>query len=400
MIGWRGRILLVTLLGMVTLCASGWARGSWFETDPQNGDRRDARPEQIRLFFDTIDAGVFIQPAKADDGASVEVENWWLLVAINRTMQFISLLLAVGFALFSVFVAAPVKVIDGLRWKGVLASIVAALTYALAVNLGGAEMIGGGVDVLFNGDAWRMGMMTTLATSLWLGIAGLAILVLGFIKGFTGTGRKLIILGVVGSVSGLLVTGHAATADPRWFMSPIVALHLLCGAFWLGSLLPLIQTLRVSDPLEGARVLKDFSFWAVFCVLLIIASGAGISFIQVERLAALIDTDYGIRLLIKWAFVVILLGLAGINKLWLTPALEQGNKSALFSLRRFIWLEILVILSILVITTSLSLSTPPRALEEQSVDANLWELRVDGLRVRYAERPLLAGTVDKPFSDH
>lgn len=370
MIGWRGRILLVTLLGMAMLCTSSWAHGSWLETSPQDGDRRDARPEQIRLAFDAMDAGVFFIPAKADDGASVEIKNWWLLVAINRTVQFISLLLAVGFALFSVFVAAPVKVINGLRWKGVLASIVAALTYALAVNLGGAEMIGGNIDVLSNGDAWRMGMMTTLATSLWLGIAGLAILVLGFLKGFTGAGRKLVILGVVGSVSGLLVTGHAATADPRWFMSLVVGLHLLCGAFWFGSLLPLIQTLRTSEPLEGARVLKHFSFWAVFCVALIIASGLGISFIQVERLTALIDTDYGIRLLIKWAFVVILLVLAGINKLWLTPALEQDKKSALFALRRFIWLEIFVILSILGITTSLSLSTPPRVLVEQSVIAN------------------------------
>ena len=111
------------------------------------------------------------------------------------------------------------------------------------------------------------------------------------------------------------MTGHAATAEPRWFMSPIVGLHLLCAAFWFGSLLPLLHTLKTSDPLNAANVLDDFSFWAVLGVALIIVSGFGISYIQVERLAALIDTDYGIRLLIKWAFVTFLLVLAGFNKL-------------------------------------------------------------------------------------
>jgi copper transport protein len=292
-------------------------------------------------------------------------DPWWFVVSTNRVAQFASLLLAVGFGLFGLLVPAPAPVLASLRRKGITASVITAATYALAVVLGGAEMIGGPPSVIFDG-AWAMGMRTTLGSSFWIGVSGLAVLSLGFLAGFKGIGRRLIFFGAIGSVAGLTATGHAATADPVWFMAPVVGIHLLCVAFWFGSFQPLMQTLRISDAVEGARVLNEFSFWAVFGVAMIAVSGTGIALVQIEWLSALWETDYGIRLLIKLGLVGALLGLAGINKVRLTPRLEAGDSAAIASLRRNVALEFLLVIGVLIATASMSLTTPPRSLAEMN----------------------------------
>ncbi len=298
-----------------------------------------------------------------------EVNNWWIPVALNRTLQFAALLLATGLALFGLLVQAPAKVLTTARFIGIVSGGVAAATFIAAVGLGGAEMLGGDPLILRDLNVWATGLDTTLEPSLWLGLTGLFLLILGLKMGFEGSKRYLTVLGVLVSTSSLLVTGHAATANPRWFMTPIVGLHLLCVAFWFGSLIPLIQSIRSSGPVEGAKVLNDFSFWAIISVALILLSGIGISIIQVESIPALFATDYGNRLLIKIGFFVALLGLAGANKLWLTPALADGAPAAVVRLRRTISFELLIILGVFGMATSLSLTTPPRALADQAMTA-------------------------------
>ncbi len=292
--------------------------------------------------------------------------NWWMPVAFNRTLQFAALLLATGLALFGLLIKAPAKVLATACFTGIVSAIVAAGTFVAAVGLGGAEMLGGEISVLQDPNVWSTGLGTTLQPSLWLGLAGLILLIIGLIAGFDGGKRYLILLGVLVSTSGLLVTGHAATANPVWFMTPVVGLHLLCVAFWFGSLLPLIQSVRSTEAVEGAQVLNDFSFWAIISVAVILLSGIGISLVQVESIPALFSTDYGNRLLVKLGFFVVLLGLAGANKLWLTPALADGATGAVGRLRRTISIELLIIIAVFGMATSLSLTTPPRALADQA----------------------------------
>ena len=321
----------------------------------------------------TVGAAVATDDMQMSAPVEVQDSNFWTLpVAVNRTLQFASLLLATGLALFGLLIKTPAKIESSLRRSGSVVAFVAAGTFIAAVGLGGAEMMGGSVRV-FDGQSWSMGINTTLGPSLAIGLVGLIILLAGFMVGFEGRGRPLMWTGIIVSTSSLLVTGHAATADPRWFMTPIVGIHLLCVAFWFGALWPLLISLTRLERSDTVRIFRDFTFWAVASVALILLSGIGITLIQVDSISALFGTDYGFKLLIKIGLVIALLGLAGLNKIIFTPALEKGRDWAPFRLTRSINGEVALIIGVFALTTTLSQATPPRALAQQAAGGEMTE---------------------------
>ena len=76
-------------------------------------------------------------------------------------------------------------------------------------------------------------------------------------------------MAVVGSFA---LTGHAASAAPRWLTVPAVAVHVLCAAFWVGSLLPLWWSLQL-DRASAVTVLRRFSAVALVAVALLVGAG-------------------------------------------------------------------------------------------------------------------------------
>jgi copper transport protein len=79
----------------------------------------------------------------------------------------------------------------------------------------------------------------------------------------------------------------------------------------------------------------------------------------------LITTDYGRLLLLKLALVGVLLGLAAINRLILTPALERRHDAARW-LRRTIGADLVLAAGVVGLTAGLGTVPPPRALAEQA----------------------------------
>ena len=75
-------------------------------------------------------------------------------------------------------------------------------------------------------------------------------------------------------------------------------------------------------------IVRRFSAVAVVVVAILILTGLVLAIIQIESLAALIDTNYGIILSIKLLLVASLLVLAALNRFRFTPALEHGAKTA------------------------------------------------------------------------
>jgi putative copper export protein len=75
------------------------------------------------------------------------------------------------------------------------------------------------------------------------------------------------------------------------------------------------------------------------------------------------SSSYGRYLVLKLAVVACLVGLAGFNKLRLTPRLKAGDLRALRSLRRSIRAELILGLLILIITAALTTLTGPPALD-------------------------------------
>ncbi|MBA5775906.1 copper resistance protein CopC/CopD [Stappia sp. F7233] len=155
--------------------------------------------------------------------------------------------------------------------------------------------------------------------------------------------------------------GHAASASPQALMRPAVTLHAAAFLFWLGSLPPLLYAAGRRLP-DLARLLKNFSSWAVPLVGLLTATGIAIAFIQVEAPGYLLSTDYGLILGGKIGLFALLLGLAGLNRLILSPDIGKGEGSAARRLAGSVKLEIVLAAVVLVAASSFRLTPPPRAI--------------------------------------
>jgi copper transport protein len=157
-------------------------------------------------------------------------------------------------------------------------------------------------------------------------------------------------------------SGHASSAAPAWLARPAVFLHTLAVLCWAGSLLPLIVLLR-ADNAGAARALMRFSRLIPAVLIVLAASGASLALMQVDKPASLWRTAYGLVLCAKLALVLILLGLAAINRYRLTDAALAGAEQPRRKLRRMIRIEALLVLAILAVVALWRFTPPPRALD-------------------------------------
>ena len=166
-------------------------------------------------------------------------------------------------------------------------------------------------------------------------------------------------LAMAGVGLSLAASGHAATASPQWLTRPSLFLHGVAVAYWIGALAPLAAMAhRRKDDLP--RVLKQFSGLAVPLVGLLVLSGLALSIIQLGSLRALIETPYGILLSIKLSLVILLLGLAALNRFVCTPAVVADYENTR-PLLGSILLECVLVVCILAVVAGWRFTPPPRA---------------------------------------
>lgn len=292
--------------------------------------------------------------------------GWTIAVAINRWMLYAAMLLAAGSALFLVVFTVSRPLIARTERIGRLASVVGALTYVLAIGLGGAEMVLGGGSALFEADSWTRGLSSTLMPSAAIGVPAMLLLLWGFSGEPQQPRATALLVGALAAIGSFLVTGHAATAAPVWLMATMVGVHLIATAMWFGAFYPLYQSSRLDSAQVSGALMLRFSKLAVPAVAAVVVSGLVISWTQVESLSNLLGNDYGEGLLRKLILFAIVLGIAAWNKLALTPALERGDEEAKRRIGTTIRVEYALYVMVIGAAMALTLSTPPRALVEQS----------------------------------
>jgi len=155
--------------------------------------------------------------------------------------------------------------------------------------------------------------------------------------------------------------GHVHGLLPNVAPSLLLCLHLLCAAFWLGALAPLLITARDRNDSQIAAVAERFGKWALGLVVLLLSAGASLLWTLIGDAAQFWSSDYGRMMVIKLIFVAALLGIAGVNKLYLTPRLLQGDSKAFVRFRRSVQTEMVLGALILLITATFTTVTgPPR----------------------------------------
>ena len=137
----------------------------------------------------------------------------------------------------------------------------------------------------------------------------------------------------------------------------LIILHLGTISFWVGSFLPLrFSTYGKLEEENLFQIAHQFGVYAMFYILVLLISGLILGTILVGGIEQLLTSDYGRALLLKLAFVTILLGIGAVNKFRLVPQLKNKNSSHVLKLRKSINSEICILFIILVISSLLTTS--------------------------------------------
>jgi copper transport protein len=404
---------LATLLSVLCFATGVSAHASLVSTEPRDGSVLAQAPQTVQLHFNEavtpVVIGLIDATGRTRDDAAVRAADETIVITLPENMprgtQIISYRVisadghpVAGSLVFSIGAATPAPTsavnpgsINGLIWlmrigvylglfAGVGGAFFAAwiapvragsnvIVAALITGLFGAAASLGlqGVDVLnltlggiVTSASWEAALATSLGPSLLIAMAAMAA---GIVAQRTASGslaRALSAFAMAGIGISLAMSGHAATASPQWLTRPVMFLHGVGVAFWVGALAPLLaMAWRPTERL--LPVLHRFSRVAVPVVAVLALTGLTLAVIQLQSFGALIDTKYGIILSIKLTLVLVLLGLAALNRFRLTPALAHDPLNTR-PLVRSILFECLVVVGILAVVAGWRFTPPPRAL--------------------------------------
>lgn len=168
-------------------------------------------------------------------------------------------------------------------------------------------------------------------------------------------------------------SGHGAATDGAvgWVHLAADMLHLLAASTWLGALAGFLWMLfragsgEVGEARQTYKALADFATVGSSLVVILLLTGLANAYFNLrdgDPWAAL-AAPYGQLLALKMVLFVGMLGLAGVNRFRLTPALSAAVENddsgrALTPLRRSIVLEFAVGIGILVLVAWLGTLAP------------------------------------------
>jgi copper transport protein len=320
----------------------------------------DGHPVGGSVIF-SIDAPSAQAPADARHAANrAVVAALWTV----RALMYVGLLVGIGGAFFRAWISGVASAAGSWR-SGLPPALLPALLLGLfaatiSVGLQGIDALDLSLTALTRRLAWETGLKTSYGvTATTAGAALLAGLCSLAVKSLP-VARALSLAGLLGAGLALALSGHAGTAKPQLVSRPAVFLHVACICFWIGSLLPLWNSLRgVKD---AAPELALFSRAIPAPVAIVLATGVWLVFVQLDRLDALWTTGYGVVLACKLAAVGALLSLAAFNRYRLVPKFASGDKTAARTLATSIAVELAIAVAILALVAAWRFTPPPRAL--------------------------------------
>ncbi|WP_456632311.1 copper resistance CopC/CopD family protein [Bradyrhizobium sp. URHC0002] len=278
-----------------------------------------------------------------------------VLIWLARIGVYLGLFVGVGGAFFAVWIGQGPSGSTVSR-----AALAVGLVSAVAsLGLQGLDLLNLAPGGIVTWAPWASALATSLGPSLLIAIVVMAIGWCAWKSPGIPMAWVLTTSAMAGVGLSLAMSGHAATASPQWLTRPSLFLHGVAAAYWIGALAPLATMAHRRN--EGLlRVLKQFSTIAIPLVGLLVLSGLALSIIQLGSVRALIETPYGIILSVKLALVILLLGLAALNRFLFTPAVAADYENTR-ALSGSILLECVLVIGILAVVAGWRFTPPPRA---------------------------------------
>jgi copper transport protein len=169
------------------------------------------------------------------------------------------------------------------------------------------------------------------------------------------------------------LSGHPSIQGPRGVLFPADVIHVLAASVWVGGIACLLFALPAATRrLEGPQrtrlllaTLTRFSAAALACVVAIALTGVIQAYIDVRGFHGLLHTTYGALVIVKAALLLALLGFGWLNRGRVIPALERlagagdppGGSGVIA--RRSLRGELALMLAVLGVTAALVSYTPP-----------------------------------------
>jgi copper transport protein len=238
-----------------------------------------------------------------------------------------------------------------------------ALTAAAAVALGAllrVVMQRQALNAAFAPEVipWRDVVTGTFGLGLGLQLVGAALAV-GSTKTVGMTRVAATSLAIASMALGPGMSGHAAAGTPMALTLVADAVHMLTAGAWVGMLailllvaMPILRTREPETCAPATRaMIAAFSPVALGSVGLLVASGVLAGWRLVGSWDALFNTRYGAALLVKVALLVVMMALGALNWRWAGPG--AGTPSGLARFRRVSWGELLVAVTVLLVTAAL-----------------------------------------------
>ena len=169
-------------------------------------------------------------------------------------------------------------------------------------------------------------------------------------------GNLVAFLALVLLACGVFASHAVSRIQDRVFLAACTAMHHCAAAIWIGGLPQLWMKLRATDSVPGWDSARRFSHLALISVLALLGSGLAMAFRYVDSPAAIYGTSYGIMLVVKIVFFVILLSIGACNRMLLRSRSRDSAKL----LARLLEAETGIGITAILVAASLT-SQPPAA---------------------------------------
>ena len=294
---------------------------------------------------------------------------------VVRFALYVDLMLLFGVPAFAIY-AVPGAVLDTRlalrRFVPVAATIGLALS-VFGIAILAASMTGTALAAV---DLSSIGMVITATAAGTAWMVRIAALLAAAVLTRLAPGHRVIwpatvVCGAL-ALSSLAWLGHGVMDDGRTGSVHLIADigHLLAAGIWIGALAGLMFLLRPSQQTDGDELrlshcaLTGFATVGTATVSVLVATGLVNSWLLVgpAHLWSLGRSLYGQLLLAKLALFAGMLGLAAINRFWLTPALAgttDDGRTGLGALRWSLALEASLAIGVLGLVAWLGTLEPP-----------------------------------------
>jgi len=290
-------------------------------------------------------------------------------IVVIRAVYFICALQAGGLLIFRLVILPRQFSSPEFRRLALIMMAVMVAAFAIWLPIQAASMSGGEiVSSIFDGTLGTV-LFSTRFGHVW--IARLALIAVAIVALFRERLRGAPVAAALAANGALAMNAAAGHAGAATGLDGAIQLggdmlHLLAAGAWLGGLLPFAWTmtryLRVADADfgEAYEATQRFSILGLVCVGVILATGSINSWFLVGSVPALIGTDYGQLLLVKIALFLVIVAVAAVNRLRLTPLVRDGSRKGLLALRRNAVIETVLGAAIIAIVAVLG-TLPPAA---------------------------------------